>query len=93
MIINGSIQMTFIYFHNMLYSKLLFISNFLFSVFFFFFIVLTDTLGFPGGSVVKNLPSNVGDTNSILGSGKSPAEGNGNTHPYSCLGNPVDRGV
>ena len=87
--------MTFIYFHNMLYLELLFISNFLFSVFFFFFflIVLTDTLGFPGGSVVKNLPSNVGDTNSILGSGKSPAEGNDNTHPYSCLGNPVDRGV
>ena len=81
----------FIYFHDMLYLELFFISNFLFYL--FFLIVLTDTLGFPGGSVVKNLPSNVGDTNSILGSGKSPAGGNGNTHPYSCLGNPMNRGV
>ena len=37
-------------------------------------------MGFPGGSVVKNLPANVGameDTGSISGSGRSPGERNG----------------
>ena len=28
--------------------------------------------------MVKNLPANVGDTDSIPGSGRSPGEGNGN---------------
>ena len=28
--------------------------------------------GFPGGSVVKNLPANVGDAGLISGSGRSP---------------------
>ena len=28
-------------------------------------------LGFPGGSVVKNTPANTGDTDSILGPGRS----------------------
>ena len=36
-------------------------------------------MGFPGGSVVKNLPANAGDAGSIPGSGRSPGEGNG-TH-------------
>ena len=35
-------------------------------------------VGFPGGSVVKNLPANAGDLGSIPGSGRSPGEGNGN---------------
>ena len=30
---------------------------------------------------------------SILGSGRSPREGNGNPLQYSCLGNPTERGV
>ena len=37
--------------------------------------------GFPGGSVVKNLPANAGDTRdlgSVPGSARSPGEGNGN---------------
>ena len=39
-------------------------------------------LGFPGGSVVKNLPANAGDTGSILGSGRFPApEKEMATHP------------
>ena len=42
---------------------------------------------FPGGSVVKNLPANIGDTGSILGSRRSPGRRNGNTLQYSCLGN------
>ena len=30
------------------------------------------TWGFPGGSVIKNLPANAGDAGSILGLGRSP---------------------
>ena len=36
---------------------------------------------------------NAGDPGLILGSGKSPVEGNGNPLQYSCLGNPMDRGT
>ena len=39
--------------------------------------------GFPGGSVVKNLPANAGDMGSIPESGRSPGAGNGNPLPYS----------
>ena len=35
-------------------------------------------MGFLGGSVVKNLLANAGDTGSIPGSGRSLGEGNGN---------------
>ena len=34
--------------------------------------------GFPGGSVVKHLPTKAGDAGSIPGSGRSPGEENGN---------------
>ena len=50
-------------------------------------------LGFPGGSVVKKLPTNAGDVGSIPGLGRCPGEVNGNPLQYSCLGNPVDRGA
>jgi len=33
-------------------------------------------MGFPGGSVVKNLPVNAGDAGLISGSGRSHGEGN-----------------
>ena len=36
---------------------------------------------------------NVGDLGSILGSGRSPGEGNGNPLQYSCLENPMDGGA
>ena len=49
--------------------------------------------GFPGGSVVKNLPADAGDAGSIHGRGRSPAGGNGYPLQYSCLGNPRDRGA
>ena len=49
--------------------------------------------GFPGGSVVKTLPANAGDLDSIPGSGRSPGEGNGNPLQYPCLGSPMDRGA
>ena len=52
-------------------------------------------MGFPGGSVVKNLPAkagDVGDTGSIPGSRRSPGGGNSNSLQYSYLENPMDRG-
>ena len=48
--------------------------------------------GFPGGSVVKNLPA-LGDAGSIPGSRRSPGEGNGNPVQYACLESPMDRGA
>ena len=44
----------------------------------------------PGGSVIKNPPTNAGDTGSIPWSGRSPGEGNGNPLQCSCLGNPLN---
>ena len=52
--------------------------------------------GLPGSSVVKDLPANAGDTGDmdlILGSGRFPGVGNGNTLQYSCLENSMDRGA
>ena len=51
-------------------------------------------MGFPGGTVVKNLPTNVGDigdagdTGLIPKSGRSSGGGNGNPLQYSCPENP-----
>ena len=53
--------------------------------------VFIHMYGSPGGSVVRNLPANAGDTGSIPRSGKIPGEVNGNPLQYSCLGNPMDR--
>jgi len=50
---------------------------------------------FPGGSMVKNLPANAGDTGDaglIPGSGRSPGGVNDNPLQYSCLKNSMDRG-
>ena len=55
--------------------------------------LLTPLWGFFVGSVVKNLPAYVGDMGSIPGWGRSPGEGNGNPLQYSCLENPMGRGV
>ena len=46
--------------------------------------------------VVKNLPANAGDIRdmgSIPGLGRSARGGHGNPLQYSCLENPMDRGV
>ena len=50
-------------------------------------------MGFPGGSVVKNLPASAGDVGSITGSGRFSGERNGNPLQYSCLENPMDGGA
>ena len=46
--------------------------------------------------VVKDPPANAGDSRDvdlIPGSGRFPGEGHGNPLQYSCLGNPMDKGV
>ena len=46
--------------------------------------------------MVKELPANAGfvrDSGSVPRSGRSPEGGNGNPLQYSCLENPMDRGV
>ena len=50
-------------------------------------------LGFPGGSVVKNLPANAGDAGLTPGLGRSSVRGNGNPLSYFCLEKPTDRGA
>ena len=55
--------------------------------------VSNERLGFPGGSMVKNLPASAGDLGSIPGSGRFPGQGNGNPLQYSCLEDPTERGV
>ena len=50
---------------------------------------LRDTVG-------KSPPDGAGDLRDsglIPGSGRSPGGGNGNSHPYPCLENPMDRGA
>ena len=42
---------------------------------------------------IKNLPANAGDLDSIPGLERSPGEGNGTPHQYSCLENPMDGGA
>ena len=50
-------------------------------------------LGFPDGSVGKESACNAGDLGSIPGLGRSLGKGHGNPHQYSCLENPMSRGV
>ena len=52
--------------------------------------------GFPGGTVVKNLPADSGDKRDaglIPGLRRSLGGGNGNLLQYSCLGNSMGRGA
>ena len=59
-------------------------------------VVFNHYLGFPGGSVVKNVPANAGDAgdmSSVPGSRRSPGEGNDNPLQYSCLEDPMDTGA
>ena len=54
------------------------------------------SLGFPGGTRGKELPTNagnVGDSGLVPGWGRSPGGGQGNPLQCSCLENPMDRGA
>ena len=50
-------------------------------------------MGFSGGSYSKESACNAGDPVLIPGSGRSPAEGNGNSLQCSHLENSMDRGA
>ena len=55
-----------------------------------------EKVGFPGSSVVENLPTSAGaaaDMGSIPGLGRSPGRVNGNPLQYSCLKNSAERGA
>ena len=59
-------------------------------------ICVCSALDFPGGSVIKNLPANseaIGDVGWIPGLGRTPEGGKWQPLQYSCLENPMDRGV
>ena len=56
-------------------------------------LALYYSTGFPGSSVVKILPANVGDAGSISGLGRSPGGGHGNPLQYSCLENSMSKGT
>ena len=60
-------------------------------------LVAINSLGFLGGSVVKESSCDARDLTEravlIPGLGRSPGEGNHNPLQYSCLENPVDRGA
>ena len=60
-----------------------------------YFTCITLRQGFPGGSVVKNLSANSGDSEDlglIPGWGISPGEGTSNPLQYSCQENSMNRG-
>ena len=50
-------------------------------------------LGYPGSSVIKNLPANSGDACLIPESERSSGERNGNPLQCSFQRNPLDRGA
>ena len=58
----------------------------------FYFTLDKQYKGFPGSSVVKNLPA-MQETQVQWGSGRSPGEGNGNPLQYACLESPRGRGA
>ena len=43
--------------------------------------------------MVKNLPANAGDVDSIPELGRAPGERNGDPLQHSCLEDPIDRGA
>ena len=50
----------------------------------FFYKLVKNEMGFPGGSVVRNLPTNAGNAGSVPGLGRSPG-GHGTPLQFSCL--------
>jgi len=57
------------------------------------YILSIYTAGLPWWLSSKESACNAGDLGLIPESGRSPAEGQGNSLQYSCLGNPMDRGA
>ena len=51
------------------------------------------SMGLPWWLTGKESATTAGDVGSVPGSGRSPGKRNGNPHQYSCLENPMDRGM
>ena len=65
-------------------------------IYFIEIIICVTKYGLPGGTLVRNLPANVGgigDLGSIAGSGRSRGGGRGNPLHYSCLENHGQRSL
>ena len=60
---------------------------------FLILVMISWVYGLTGGSDSKKFTCIAGDPGSIVGSGRSPGEGNGNLLQYACLENPMDRGA
>ena len=58
-----------------------------------YFLSILTLHHFPGGTVVKNLPANAGNTSSIPRSGRYPGGKNDNPLEYSYLENSMDKGA
>ena len=56
-------------------------------------VILRCTLGLPWWLSSKEFTCNARDSGSVPGLETSPGEGNDNPLQYSCLGNPMDRGL
>ena len=57
-------------------------------------LVVKNAPAFPGGSAVKTLAANAGDSGDvglIPGLGRSPERGHGDPFQYSCLENNMDK--
>ena len=75
-------------------SKRLYVGIFIMFYIFLCILGCFNILGFPGGSVIKNLPDSAGDAEdvgSFPGLERSPGGQNGNPLQYSCLENSMDR--
>ena len=59
----------------------------------YFYVLLVCVWGFPRSSVGKESACDAGDLGLIPELGRSPGEGNGNPHQYSCLEHPTDKGA
>ena len=60
------------------------------------YLIILDTVVFPGGAVVKNPSANAGDsrdTDSLLVSSRCPEVGDDNSQWYSCVENPMNSGT
>ena len=57
-----------------------------------FLVIVILTEGFPGSTDGKESACSAGDLGSIPGLERSPGEGNGYAHHYSCLENSMHRG-
>ena len=73
--------------------SILVLCAFLIGLFILLLLGCKSPVGFPGGSVVKNLPANAEGIGSIPGLGRSPRGGDDSPLQYPCLGNCKDRGA